>query len=610
MKLGHGIEILPILHGKELFARQVRRICLEEKYDCIAVDIPAPFQQDLAQAVDNLPFISALIARRENEPWIYMPADPCDPCIEGVRQARQNRIPFHCIGYPELYAPEPLPNLPDEYAIEKLGFEAFASLVLTSASEQFLQGQEDTTALHIASRLHDLRASHQKILALVHVRHFARAVYHFQREESCNKASAQPVFYNILKRLINPDHLYFALGELPFVTAKFEQERHDIFSSPVDMVETVKDLFREIRDNYFEDKDQITQLSPVRIQAALTYLRNMTVMSRRLLPSLFDIVEAAKGVGGNAYALRILKGAKYYPFLPFENSDEFVNIGIDRLTVSTDSFAGREKETHEAINLFRDIDLQWRTLSIKPDPSMLQKKRYRYRWNPFGMCSHVPEDTLIENFNSHVRNKTMRTITEHLARTEKFTSSVKDGIDIRETLRNWHTGSIYVKEIPPVKNKVDTVVILFDENHDEHYPHRTVWYAEHDQESTLTFYSTDPFQNLIGPGIARCTYGGLSLLFPPRPVPNAFEIAEGLDLPNCASTLTYGALMFSREKAVAYVAAKAPGIKLRSLASRFGKHLVWIPLSNFSNETLVKLRKFHVLNGKDVRSWATRFIGE
>ncbi|MFP4163218.1 MAG: hypothetical protein ACLFQB_04715 [Chitinispirillaceae bacterium] len=610
MKLGPRVEILPVLHGKEMFAREVRRICLEEKFDCIAVDIPPPFQNVLAEAVDNLPFVSAAIAQNENGPWMYVPTDPCDPCIEGIRQARQNHIPFRCIGYPELYIPETLHHVPDEYAIEKLGFEAYSSLCLTSAGDEFNTGQENQSALHIAFKLHDLETSHRKVLALVHIRHFARTVYHYQQEKSFNKTPAESVPYDVLVRLINPDHLYFALGELPFVTAKFEQQRHDLFSSPVSMVETIKDLFREIRENYYEEKDQSLQLSPVRIQAALTFLRNLTIMSGRLLPSLFDIAEAAKGVGGNAYALRILKGAKYYPFLPFEKDEEYVSVGIDRITVRTDSISGSQRETREAVNLFRDIDLTWRTLSIKPDPSMQQKKRYRYRWNPFGMCSHVPEDTLIENFNSHVRTKAMRSLTEHLARTEKFTSSVKDGIDIRETLRNWHTGSIYVKEIPPVKNKIDTVVIIFDENHDDLYPHRTVWYAEHDQESTLTFYSTDPFQNLIGPGIARCTYGGLSLLYPPRSIPSAFEVAKGMNLPNYSSQLTYGAMLFSREKAVAYVASKAPGIKLRTLASRLGKHLVWIPLSNFSNETLAKLRKFHVLNGKEVRSWATRFIGD
>jgi len=226
------------------------------------------------------------------------------------------------------------------------------------------------------------------------------------------------------------------------------------------------------------------------------------------------------------------------------------------------------------------------------------------------MCSHVPEDRIIERLNAHARARAKRLLVEEFAHHEKFTTSVKDGIDIRETLRNWHTGSIYVKEIPPARGRLDTVVMIFDEDHDDNYPHRCAWYAEHGEESTLTFYATDPFSDLIGPGIARCRYGGLSLLFPPRPVPDIFALTEGMALPNLAARLTYGALLFSAERVVAYVSARKPPAALRAMAARLKKRLLWIPLSSFSNETIRNLRQFHILNGKEVRSWASRFIGE
>jgi len=368
-------------------------------------------------------------------------------------------------------------------------------------------------------------------------------------------------------------------------------------------VTAIKDLFRETRNDYYDEPERITELSPARIQIALTFLRNLTVMSGHLIPSLPDIVDAAKGVGGNAYALRILKSAKYYPYLPYETDLEMMGAGIDRITLPGN-------RTFEAINLFRDTELVWRTLSIKPDPSLEMKKKYRFAWNPTGMCSHVPEDRRIESFNAHLRTKALRILTEDFIKNEKFTTSVKDGIDIRETLRNWYTGSIYVKELPPSRGRIDTVVVIFDSEHDDKYPHCATWYAEHNEESTLTFFATDPFDNMIGPGVARCYYGGLSLLFPPRPVPNIFELARELDLPDLTTRLVYGAMLFSGEKTVAFVAAKKPGVKLKTLASELKKHLVWIPLSHFSNETLRRLRRFHILNGKIVRSWAGRFIGD
>jgi hypothetical protein len=77
-----------------------------------------------------------------------------------------------------------------------------------------------------------------------------------------------------------------------------------------------------------------------------------------------------------------------------------------------------------------------------------------------------------------------------------------------------------------------------------------------------------------------------------------------------AQRLVFGALLFSQERRVGFVAVKKPSASLMKIASHFKKRLVWIPMASYSAETIKKLRMFHVLNGKEVRSWAGRFIGE
>lgn len=604
MKLSEQVTVIPILHGKSIFSREVRNICLKEHFDCIAVDIPEAFQDYLFLAVEKLPFISAVAAKDSGDTVYYIPTDPCDATIEGIRQAFQNHIPAFCIGFPELSRPEGLPPLPDEYSSVKMGLDLYNTLCLQTIGNPDESSASDIAGQFIASRLHSLRTIYKKILLLVHFRNFIRVVHHYFKEKSHNLSFPAPQSYETQIKTINPDHLYFALGELPFITGKLEKERYDLFAESFDIIDTIKDLFRETRDDYFDLQDEISTLSPVRIQAALTFLRNLTVMSGQLIPSLMDIIECAKGIGGNAYAIRILKSAKFYPYFPVENPSEFINISIDKVSVPDWG------KSLDSVNLFRDFALEWRTISIKPDPSVELKKKFRFAWNPYGMCSHIPEDQKIENFNTHIRTRALKILTEDYVKNEKFTTSVKDGVDIRETLRNWHTGDIYVKEIPPSKGKIDTVIIIFDAQHDSKYPHYTTWYAEHPEESTLSFYATDPFENMIGPGVTRCFYGGLALLYPPRSIPNVFEVSEDLHLPNLASRLTYGAMLFSGEKNVAYVSSQKPSSEMKNLASKLRKHLIWIPLSSFSNETLRKLRRFHILNGKDVRSWASRFVGD
>lgn len=607
MKLLPGITLVPVLHGRAVFSSHVRYLCNTEKYDCIAIDLPEPFKDELCDAVTELPLISAVTAEGKTDPaspLYYLPSDPCDATVESIRQAQQKRISCRFIGYPDLYQPKPIPPLPDEYAIKTMGFNEYSTLCLHTLSKYKLHDEEEKACQYIAYKLHQLRIYHKNILAIVHFRHIIRVMHHFKQERTYNLSFSPMNDYITETYTINPDHLYFALGELPFITGLFEKERHDLFAKPVDITDTIKDLFCKTRDDYYDDSEDIVELSPVRIQSALTFLRNLTVMEKRLIPSLFDIVLAAKGIGGNAFAVRILKSAKYYPYLPIEQKHPAISVGIDQ--VQRPDRGSPEK----AINLFRDMEMVWKTLSIKPDPSELRKKKYRFFWNPLGMCSHLPEDRRVENFNSYIRTKAQRILCEDFVKTERFESSVKDGIDIRESLRNWHTGDIYIKEIPPSRGSVDTVVILFDDNHDDKYPNRATWYAEHEEESTLTFYGTDPFEDMIGPGVARCQYGGLSLLFPPRSIPSAFDLTEKSSLKKLSHRLIYGALLFTKEKSIAYVSAKKPDIYLKRLASKMKKRVIWIPISSFSTETLRRLRRFHILNGKEVRSWASRFIGE
>ena len=52
-----------------------------------------------------------------------------------------------------------------------------------------------------------------------------------------------------------------------------------------------------------------------------------------------------------------------------------------------------------------------------------------------------------------------------------------------------------------------SVVVIFDEDRDNRYTYMTTWLGEHQNESDMAFYSTFPFDNLVGPGIGRGEYG-------------------------------------------------------------------------------------------------------
>jgi hypothetical protein len=72
--------------------------------------------------------------------------------------------------------------------------------------------------------------------------------------------------------------------------------------------------------------------------------------------------------------------------------------------------------------------------------------------------------------------------------------------------------------------------------------------------------------------------------------------------------LLAGACLHSQERHIAILSDLPPGAGWRRLAKRYGKKLVHVPLSRFSQETVQRLRMVHVLNGHEVRSFAAHFI--
>jgi hypothetical protein len=255
--------------------------------------------------------------------------------------------------------------------------------------------------------------------------------------------------------------------------------------------------------------------------------------------------------------------------------------------------------------------VEWQTLELKPNPTDGDRARWarQHRWNPFSMCTWPPEDDWRENFDRHVREQAKALLGADLARSEKFTTSVMDGLDIRETLRHWHTGDLYVKVIPPARGSIEVVVFLFDVPADPRkYPHRSTWYAEHDQQSTLSFFATDHQAKVVGPGIGQSEYGGALLLFPPRHFPDVWTDPRLDFLDTLEERLLGGGLLHSQERHVALVSPQPPLAAWRRLARRFGKKLVHLPLKRFSPSTVERLRHFHVLNGKSIRSYAADFI--
>jgi hypothetical protein len=600
--LSDRVRVLPVVHGSADYALAVRDRILgaARRFDCIAIPLPATLQSDVEAAVDQLPVISCVLQSGESGGSSYVPIDPAQPVIHAIRIARQERIPVRFIDL-ELddYRAEPA-RYPDPYALKVLSPEKMAAAIMAVSPRPLAESQRDRRVRRMAFELHKLELDFDNVLCIASVLDWIWIREAFLERRPYPEEAAR--FAPIETLPVAAETLAFFLAEIPWITHLYERQRRELGEDQSLGVDGIKELALEARDRLLAKKRSAARRVSVKtLRIYLQYARNLAVMRRRLRPDLFLLVEAAKQVLGDDYAITLLEVAREYPEqgLTSERS----------LRCAPDVFEHPEKGTFSAENLLPGDHLEWQAIDLRPEPEEEERKDWSQAWNPYEQCSWPPEDTRIESFNRHVREQAKNLISADLAKVEKFSSSIKDGIDMRETLRNWHQGGIYVRELPPARGSIDTVVFLFDVPADpERYTWRTTWFAEHQEESTLVFFATDYMKGMIGPGIAQARYGGAFFLFPPRPVPDIWQDPRLDDATTLEERLLAGAFMHSRERHVAVVSPTPLKAAWRQLARRYGKKPIHLPLGRFSTATVDRLRSFHVLNGREVRSYASRFI--
>lgn len=600
-ELSEKVQLLPVIHGSGNFSREVRQRILSSGCDCLAVCLPPEFQTTVEQGIQKLPYISVSALEESEGTLSYVPIDPVQPVIMALRIAQQESIArkFIDLSVPQ-YETRHM-DFPDSFALNGLSLEKFSVTLLPFIKRPPTNSQHDQRARWMAYQLHQLEMDYSKVVLVCSVLDWPWIKQAYDERSQYPKPNApdgHPVLYGL-----EPNTLFFALSEFPYITYLYEKNRQELKSDRGLAIDGVKEIMLKARENFLaKHKVRYHNLTSQTFQVYLQYVRNLTLMERRLTPDLYTLVVSAKQVGGDAYAIALMEAARDYPFQKENTELDTLALGIDKAVLDEDHVINMR-------NRLSETQFEWRNLDLKPNPEQFKQDQWKYTWNPYGQCSWPPEDEKIESLNTHIREQTKLLLSNDLARTEKFTSSVKDGIDIRDTLRNWHTGDIYVKEIPPSRGTIEVVVMLFEmEPQPDRYTWRQTWFAEHKEESTLCFFATNYMDNMIGPGIGQATYGGCMMIFPPRPIINIWEDPRLLMSETLEEKLLEAAFLHSKEKHITVVSPGATKASWRLMARKYKKRIIHIPLKRFSGQTIEKVRQFHVLNGKHIRSFATRFI--
>jgi hypothetical protein len=654
--------LLPVVHHSYEFTLAARA-AFEQLNPCgVALEYPFVLQDLILQGIARLPRVSVLLYGEEDRNYIRI--EPVDPFVEAARLGHERGVETRCIDLAMLDYPAVFEPMPDTYAIEHLGHKRYCRMVLDSLPERRLKQdevRESAMAYHLRelerkltwSGKLDPRRPILVLCGLSHLRSLKEKLKHDHPRPFESRPQAK--LYHL-----SPDSLGEIMGYFPFFTAVYELQRGgkveqiDLSNAKEKKTEQKKEgedafdklaastaaasrrAFKLIEGKKAQkleeivaraqqdtaagasgrDRDEIItryilwcrayyeqeigdRINPQQLFLLKNFACKYAHVKSMLLPDFYELLVAGRSCISSHFCYRMWQIGCAYP--PQQGPSELETI---------------ELRAEDIFPLINKVSMN-PYAPLKPRagmPHFLRRKdkqnkdkEKNWQFSPYSICSHPPEDLTIEGYGNYLRTKGKNILSEERKRVRPFETSLLDGIDLRETIRNWHTGEIFVQECMTVKGEVDSLVVIFDED-SKNYPYTMTWLGEHEQESDMAFYATEPDERLVGPGIRKAIYGGFLMTMPPGRLYDVFSDPAYWVAENHAEKLLFAAIDYSLEKFVIYVGPKPPRPFFQVIAGRYGKRILYIPLAQLSPVMLQKIRSFHILADKSVRKYAKDYI--
>ncbi len=591
-----NITYFPVIPGRLEFAIEVRRAILRGHPKIVAVELPGALEDVYLQALARLPEISVILYPdpQDDERGIYVPVEPSDPFTEAVRTALEIDAEVIFIE-PDLGDRPHLPDTyPDPYSIRYIGLTKYIE-----AYRVYPQVRSEEIAAHASGMAWKLQGADPlaSVLAVVSLNLLDPLLDAMELPQDAPSRAKPPEI-----RLLNPhpDCLAEITIEYPYLQDRYEMFRAQM--EPGELVDRPKvqfDLLREAEKEYSKNTGEKVEYWQRRMMARFT--RNLASINGDLLAGVFDLAVAARSIVDDNYAYEVWQTANRYPAQK-SASDllETVNLSGEEIWYNTKKLRLRRRLPRPKQRL------------VPRGLKQRKKEKFEGEWarqtDGTAICSYPPEDLMIEDYGRFLKRKAKSMLSEERSRTEPFTTSILDGIDLRETIRNWHEAKIYVRQLDRIAGEVGATVVIFDEDPDDRYQYLTTWLGEHQNESDMAFYSTRPFEHLVGPGIGRAEYGGFLMALPPRRMLDVWSDPDYDFAQNKPERLLMAGLDYSQQRFVVYVASKPPRSIFRSIAAHLNRRIIYIPIGALNPARLKKLRVVHVLDSYERRDEAKGYI--
>ncbi len=364
-----NVHALPVLHYRMEFAHLVHQAVRMLKPDCVAIELPSTLEKPFLRGIKRLPELSVLTYEisaaallkgktAEDVPsTIYLLIEPADPLVEAARLAVAEEIPLHLIDLDLDEYPLHQEPLPDSYAVQRLGLDAYYR-EFRAAFHDLPPGPEDLRREKgMAFRLQQLSIRHERVLLVCGMYHLERLKTFFSspQAEPLDRVRREKV------RLFNlhPESCREILGEFPFLSAVYEMRRSPLPPEPEtdgislrkrynaleliaggkqelseeetlrisvlrsarhvgregempDRQKVLFRLFQETAGHYRQETGEPVHLWQKR--AFFRFSRNYALLDGLLLPDLFHLLTAGRGCVDDNFAYALWRLATCYPW--------------------------------------------------------------------------------------------------------------------------------------------------------------------------------------------------------------------------------------------------------------------------------------------------------
>lgn len=570
------------------------------KPSIVAIELPEIYYSDILSGVSKLPQLTLLCINTSKYSYQYIPIFPSDSMMEGIRLSKENKLPISFIDLSvKNYKATDTYSPPDEYAINSIGLEKFYELNIPYLKSKKLK--DSKREKYMAFRLDTLSKDFERVLFIGGMSHWENIKKHLE-----NKTFS--FFDHEVDSLNTPflakpsdRALPYLTGEIPHLIYKYELSR--MFNFNFDKWKEIQDLVLTTKNNpIFENQNFTTR----ELNNLFDYAKKLSFMDKEIVPNMYNLLLSAKQTLGDDYAMELLEKCKSYLF---QNTQDLPEIDFDpekQFTIN-----GRKIVLKRSIPDFK-LDkngTKWEEVEIVKKKKEDLPDNYESDWFFFGFYSYVPEDLVLEGFIDRLENKVINDFLEE-PKIKEFSGNFLDGLDLRETIRDFKNKKIYVKEFKKEKIKIGSWLLVFDNDLSfSKYPWAMSLSAEHHNESDIAFYASNPLLHPVSRQIIKSEYGAL-LAFKPALEDNKKVFSEDIDV--IPALRLHQMIMLSIDlcpyNGIIYVSSVPPDNYYFKYAESKGKKIYYISLSRLSQRNIKKLKTFHLLRTKETRNIADDYI--